>query len=97
MTQEEMDFNGLVGEFPVDARPLRETGFAVLELKLFSPDVYTLKLQLVNEISPEGFTFPVSELHKTALTRQLPVGLVNDLAKHFDSPLSKLIRSRAAL
>jgi hypothetical protein len=97
MTKEEITVSGLIGEYKVDGRPLREFGFAVLELKPFAADVYTLKLQLAGENSPAGFTFPASELHKSALTRHLPVGLSCDLAKHFDSPLSKLIRSRTAL
>jgi len=33
MTQEELDFSGLVGEFKVGERHLREIGYAVFELK----------------------------------------------------------------
>ena len=97
MTQEEMDFSGLVGEFKVGERPLREFGYAVFELKPFGTGVYTLKLQLVIEISETTFTFPASELHKSVLTRQLPEGLLLDLAKHFNSPMFQMIQSRTAL
>jgi len=97
MTQEEMDFSGLVGEFKVGERPLREIGYAVFELKPFGTGVYTLKLQLVIETSETAFTFPASELHESVLTRQLPEGLLLNLAKHFNSPMFQMIQSRIAL